>query len=103
MSTNTRIRNFDINLVNYINEEIANGLPISAVVLSLDKCLSYAKLSENQAIEDERVEAEALAKQEYERRMMETANIFDPIAETASENVESVEADITEDPEVKEE
>lgn len=62
MSINTKMRQFDTNLINYINAEIENGMPISAIVLSLDKCLCSAKLAEERTITAEKEEAEMLAK-----------------------------------------
>lgn len=61
MSINSKMRQFDINLINYINAEIENGMPISAVVLSLDKCLCSARLAEERAIAAEKEEAEMLS------------------------------------------
>ena len=60
MATNSKIKDFDVTLGNYINNQIAEGIDISTVVLVLDKYLLSAKMAEMEVIKHEEEQLKAV-------------------------------------------
>lgn len=71
MTTNSKIKDFDVTLGNYINNQIAEGIDISTVVLVLDKYLLSAKMAEMEVIKHEEEE-------QLKAMQNRSENLFEP-------------------------
>lgn len=85
---NTKIKQFNENIVGYINHELSQGLDISTVVLCLEKCIADAKLIERDVIENEQKAAkrEAQMKEFQEHLAREEARAAEMAPETEGED-----------------
>lgn len=75
---NTKIKQFNENIVGYINHELSQGLDISAVVLCLEKCIADAKLVQRDVIENEQREAEMRAREQMAQMAAEEPVMDEP-------------------------
>lgn len=82
---NTKIKKFDSTLGNYINQELADGLDISTVVIVLDKYLLSAKDAERKALAEEK-RIEQMKELEFARKKAQEEENFEAMDESNTEN-----------------
>lgn len=76
---NTKIKEFDTKIGNFINEQLANGMDISTLVIVLDKYLLSAKIAEMDILKQEEEIEKQMLKQEANCIMPENDDTDDSI------------------------